>query len=292
MNQQTKNKFIRVLSLKGLSKATEKSYLRHIRYLQNSYPKKKFKEITMKNILSHLANYTKHAGYSNAYYTQARAAIVSFYKEVIGVNWDFTRIPTVKKENKLPNVLSEEEILDLLQTVKNPRDKAIISLLYSAGLRVQEACNLKIHNIDSKRMLIHVEQSKGNKDRFVTLSSELLIILRNYYKSCLVKPTAYLFPGVVPGKPINRGTIARFISIIAHKAGIKKAVYPHLLRHSFATHLLENGTNIRIIQVLLGHSSLRTTEVYTHVAKNIAEHVISPLDTLLQKNAPHLPTQE
>jgi site-specific recombinase XerD len=240
----------------------------------------------MKNIFSHLESRTKRAGYSSNYYGQARAAIIFLYKKVIGVNWDFSRIPTIKKERKLPNVLNEEEIIALLNAIQNPRDKAVISLLYSAGLRVQEVCNLKIHDIDSKRMLIHIRQSKRDKDRFVMLSVEMLTLLRIYYKSCLVKPKDYLFPGVVtPDKPIVRGTISRFLNLAARKADIKKPVYPHLLRHSFVTHLLENGTNIRFIQVLLGHSSLRTTEVYTHVAKNIPEHVKSPLDTLLAKQA-------
>jgi site-specific recombinase XerD len=166
MNQQMKTKLIRILSLKGLSKATEKAYLRHIRDLQRSFPKKSLKELTMKNIFLHLEKCTKKAGYSSSYYGQARAAIIFFYKEVLGVNWDFSRIPTMKRDKKLPNVLHEEEILALLNAIQNPRDKAFISLLYSAGLRVQEACNLKISDIDSKRMLIHIRQSKRNKDRF------------------------------------------------------------------------------------------------------------------------------
>lgn len=272
---------IQALNLRGLSKETEKSYTRHLNNLQKAFPSKPLQHLNLPDVLSYLSRFTKTHGYSVGYYNQCRAAFLFLFKNILRRKWNFSQLPFIKKEKRLPQVLNADEVKRVIQAAANPRNKAVISLLYSAGLRVREVCNLKISDIDSSRMLIHIRQSKGNKDRLVMLSPCLLTFLRDYYRSCLEKPKDFLFPGVIPGHPIARGTIHRFMRIIARKAGISKPVYPHILRHSFATHLLENGTNIRVIQVLLGHSFLSSTEIYTRVARNYIHQATSPLDALL-----------
>ena len=179
------------------------------------------------------------------------------------------------KEHKLPKVISKEEVLAIIENTNNIKHRCIVSLLYSAGLRRSELINLKITDIDGKRMLIKVEDAKGNKDRYTLLSSKLLEKLRNYYKKW--KPKIYLFEGP-EGMKYSARSIANIIKNAATKAGIKKNVTPHMLRHSFATHLLENGTDLRNIQVLLGHSSLKTTEIYTYVATSSFNKIKNLLD--------------
>ncbi|MCG8305878.1 MAG: tyrosine-type recombinase/integrase [Cytophagales bacterium] len=176
----------------------------------------------------------------------------------------FYEIERPIKEHKLPKVLSKEEVLTIIDHTNNIKHRCIVSLLYSAGLRRSELINLKIPDIDSKRMLIRVEDAKGNKDRcYSLLSNTVLQDLRRYYLQ--YKPQKYLFEG--PHKEKYSSTsIASIIKNSAEKAGIKKNVTPHMLRHSFATHLLENGTDLRNIQALMGRNSLKTTEIYTHVA--------------------------
>jgi len=171
--------------------------------------------------------------------------------------------PIQKKQ--LPKVLSKSEILGLIANTNNLKHRCIVSLLYSAGLRRSELLNLKLEDIDSKRMLISVKAAKGNKDRMTVLSPIILEDLRAYYKE--YRPKNFLFEG--PGqKAYTASSVLKLISMAAKRAGIYKRVTPHMLRHSFATHLLEDGTDLRHIQLLLGHSSTKTTEIYTHVAES------------------------
>ena len=183
-----------------------------------------------------------------------------------------------KKDKKLPVVLSQEEVEKILLSVDNIKHKAILMLTYSAGLRVSEIVNLKSKDIDSKRMLIYIKMAKGRKDRYVMLSESILQILRDYWKE--YRPVEWLFPGQDKEKHITTRTVEKIFSNACEKAKILKPVSIHSLRHSFATHLLENGTDLRYIQELLGHKNIKTTEIYTHVSnKNIAK-IKSPLDSL------------
>ena len=182
-----------------------------------------------------------------------------------------------KKEKTLPVVLSEEEILLILRSVSNLKHKAILMVIYSAGLRISECINLKIKDIDSNRMQIRVEQSKGKKDRYTLLSTKTLLILRDYFKE--YRPKEFLFEGQDGGCYSTR-SIQNIFRDAVEKAKINKKVTVHSLRHSFATHLLENGTNLRYIQSLLGHSNSKTTEIYTHVTTKGFEQLKSPLDNL------------
>ena len=184
----------------------------------------------------------------------------------------------VRQPQKLPTVLSKEAVLQLLEAAPGVKDKAGFSVAYGAGLRVCEVANLKVSDIDSKRMLIRVEQGKGKKDRHAMLSPQLLAILQDYW--WVAKPRLWLFPGRDPLLPVTTRQLYRVVRDTAEAVGIKKRVSPHVLRHSFATHLYEQGTDIRTIQVLLGHSKLDTTARYAHVATKVLRDTISPLDQL------------
>ena len=175
----------------------------------------------------------------------------------------FYSIERPRKHKQLPNVLSKEEILKLIECANNLKHKCIIGLLYSSGLRRGELLNLLVTDIDSNRMMVHIKNAKGNKDRYSVLSLSILKDLKAYYKE--YRPAKYLFEGP-NGNKYSVTSVLRIIDSAAIKAGIVKKITPHMLRHSFATHLLENGTDIRHIQLLLGHSSTKTTEIYTHVA--------------------------
>ena len=184
----------------------------------------------------------------------------------------------VNEPQKLPRVLSPDEVFRLLEAATAPRDKAVLSVAYGAGLRAMEVVKLKVSDIDSKRMLIRIEKGKGGKDRFAMLSPTLLEVLRDWY--CIARPQIFLFPGRDKIAPMTTRQLNRICHQTADRAGLPKWVAPHTLRHSFATHLLESNIDVRVIQVLLGHAQLETTARYTQVATNIIREVMSPLDRL------------
>ena len=184
----------------------------------------------------------------------------------------------VKQPQKLPVVLTPEEVLLLLESAPGPKHKAALAVAYGAGLRLSEITNLKVSDIDSKRMLLRIEQGKGQKDRNGMLSPRLLEVLREWW--LIGQPTTWLFPGRDPLLPISTKQIYRAVRDTAADIGIKKRVSPHTLRHSFATHMLEQGVDIRLIQVALGHSKLDTTARYAHVASKVLREMVSPLDRL------------
>jgi site-specific recombinase XerD len=189
----------------------------------------------------------------------------------------FYNIERPREKKPLPKVISLQEVNALINNTNNIKHRCIVSLLYGAGLRRAELLNLKLTDIDSKRMVIEVRNGKGGKDRLTILSETVLSDLRRYYKEW--KPKTYLFEGS-KGKKYSPASVLNIVKKAARKAGIKKTVTPHMLRHSFATHLLENGTDLRYIQVLLGHNSTRTTEIYTQVAVNNIKIIKSPLELL------------
>ena len=184
----------------------------------------------------------------------------------------------VREPRKIPVILSLEEIARLLEAAPGPKYKAALSAAYGAGLRVSEVVALKVSDIDSERMLLHIEQGKGRKDRFAMLSPRLLELLRDWYR--IARPAVWLFPGRDPLLPLTTRQFNRAVHAAADRAAIKKRVTPHTLRHSFAAHLLEEKTDVRLIQVLLGHARLDTTALYAQVATNVIRAVMSPLDRL------------
>ncbi len=220
-------------------------------------------------------------------FNQMVCALRFYFQKVRDCDWPVDRIPFQRRRRRLPSVLSREEVARLLDVARhNPKHHAILSTLYSTGLRVGELVKLRIPDIDSRAMLVHVRQGKGGKDREVQLSPQLLFVLRNYYRSCLVKPKTWLFPGARPDSPMDPSGIQRMVPALARKAGIEKHVSPHTLRHCFATHLLEDSTDLRTIQSMLGHSNIQTTEVYLHVAAHHLRTVRNPLDHLPTVGAP------
>ncbi len=278
---ELRTKMIRDLEINGLSKSTQTAYIRHIKELAK-FHKKSPDELSLEDLYQFQYYMKKEKNYSYSYYNQAVCALKFLYGFTLKKDWNIHQIPYQKRSKKLPLILSKEEIFELLRVIDSKRDKTIVCLLYSAGMRVSELVNLKVSDLDSKRMVINIHQGKGRKDRMVMLAENLLEILKQYWLES--RPETYLFPGKVPGNPLTREAINNLLKKYASKAGITKNVSPHTMRHSFATHMLEDGANIRIIQFLLGHRNVKTTTIYTHIAKNYINDTPSPLDTLFLEN--------
>lgn len=209
----------------------------------------------------------------------AVAALRFLYRVTLKKDWTFEdSIPAPKKPQTLPIVLSPSEVLQFLGSVANTKHRAILTTCYAAGLRISEAVHLKPTDIDSQRMVIRVEQGKGQKDRYVMLSPKLLETLRSYWRA--VHPKDWLFPGDIPGKPITKDAVESVCQKSRQRSGIAKPITPHSLRHAFAVHLLESGTDVRTIQLLLGHRSLATTARYLRIATSKVCSTTSPLDLL------------
>lgn len=268
---------------RGLSDLTARAYTRHVRNLLNKVGKSP-QNITFEDLIKYQHFIANKLNYSFNYFNQCTAALVFFFKYIMDCEWNYSKLVHAKRHKLLPKVLNKDEILKLLQAANNPRDKAILYLFYSAGLRVSDVQHLKINDIDSKRMVIHLKQGKGNKDRVVGLSPKALDALRDYWKSCNVKPDNYIFPGHISGNPLDRRSYNLIITKVVKLAGITKRVTPHMLRHSFATHLLENGTDIRVIQHILGHANIETTTVYTSVSNLYLQKLVNPLETLIDES--------
>lgn len=214
-------------------------------------------------------------------FNQMVCALRFYFQKVRACVWSVEHIPFQRRRRRLPTILSKDEVARLLDAARvHPKRLAILSTLYSTGLRLGELVRLQISNIDSKAMLVHVRQGKGGKDRQVQLSVQLLATLRDYYRSCLDKPKSWLFPGTKADGHLDPSGIQRMVSALARKAGINKPVSPHTLRHCFATHLLEDHTDLRTIQSMLGHSNIQSTELYLHVAAHHLQNVRNPLDHL------------
>ena len=211
-------------------------------------------------------------------FNQTVCGLRFFYCTTLGRNWEIRHIPFAKLPRKLPVVLSRGEVCRLFESVTNFKHLGIMMMAYSAGLRLAEVANLRIPDIDSQRMVIHVRQGKGQKDRFVPLSRLVLEILREHCR--IERPRHYLFCGQREGRPITHSAIQRFVTRAGKAAGINKRVTMHCLRHSFATHHLEAGTDLRTLQLLMGHASLQTTSRYLHISKEKISAAKSPIDQL------------
>ncbi|MCG8184294.1 site-specific tyrosine recombinase/integron integrase [Tenacibaculum piscium] len=262
------------LELKRYSLNTCKIYISLFEKFINHFGEQAINELSEKEIQEYLQLLIQQKK-SNSYVDQSISAIKFYYETVLGMPNRFYSIDRPRKVHQLPKIISKEEILAIINHTNNIKHRCIVSLLYSAGLRRSEILDLKITDIDSKRMLIYVNNAKGNKDRYSLLSTTVLKELRVYYKEW--QPKTYLFEGR-KGQKYSAESITAIVRKATKKAGILKKVTPHMLRHSFATHLLESGTNLRYIQNLLGHSSSKTTEIYTHVASHNFKAIKNPLD--------------
>ncbi len=268
--------FLQKLELKQYSLNTAKTYINLFEVFINHYKEKDLNHISEIDIRQYLQLLVQQQK-SHSYINQMINSIKFYYEVVLEMPNRFYSIERPIKRETLPKVISLEEVQLIINNTNNIKHKCIVSLLYSAGLRRSELLNLKFEDIDSKRMVITVKNGKGNKDRLTLLSESVLKDLRVYYAAW--KPKIYLFEGA-KGKQYTATSILKIIDNASKKGGIRKKVTPHMLRHSFATHLLENGTDLRYIQVLLGHSSTRTTEVYTQVAINNIKAIKSPIELL------------
>lgn len=247
-------------------------------FLEKFKDKDSLKHINEQDIKEFLYAFKEH-NTQRAYHS----AIKSLYKLVAKQPNKFRFIKYCKKKQKLPIVLSVEEVGRVIFCASNLKHKTILCLMYSTGVRVGEVVDLKISNIDSSRMIINIQDAKGGKDRQVPLDPTLLQLLRLYYKE--YKPKEYLFNGQSKESlQYSESSIAQFLQKYVDKAGIKKRVYPHLIRHCNATHLLESGTDLSIIQKLLGHSDIKTTQIYTHISHNQISKIVTPLQQILKQS--------
>ena len=266
--------YLQKLELKKYSNSTVKSYVSSFEDFINHYHDIVIDNLNENDIRQYLQLLIQN-NRSNSYINQAINSIKFYYEMVLGMPNRFYSIERPKKERKLPIVLSKENVRKMIENTNNIKHRCIVSLLYSAGLRRSEILNLKLTDIDSSRMLVLVRNAKGKKDRYTLLSVKTLRDLRIYYKQW--KPNIYLFESPNNDK-YSPNSVGKIVSNAAINAGIHKSVSPHILRHSFATHLLESRTDLRYIQLLLGHSSTKTTEIYTHVAKSSFDSIKNPLD--------------
>ena len=264
----------KALRLKNYSRKTIKAYVAHIRRFME-YIKVELVGLTAEQVTDYLYYMIEVKEVSVSYIAQAVSALKVVYNEILkaGITIDF---PRMNKEKRLPDILSKGEVVKIIESIRNLKHKAMMVVTYSAGLRVSETVSLSVKDIDSQRMMIHLRQAKGAKDRYTLLSKKCLAILRDYAR--IYKPTDWLFEGQEHGKHVTERSAQKVFSNACMQAGIKKEVSIHGLRHAFATHLLEGGTDIRYIQQLLGHSSPKTTQLYTHVSNAYLGSITSPLD--------------
>jgi site-specific recombinase XerD len=219
--------------------------------------------------------------------TQRLAALRFFYVKTLKKTWSAAETPYPKKAFQLPTILSQEEVVRLIDAASTPFHRTLLMVLYATGVRRAELTHLKVSDVDSQRMVIHVQGGKGRKDRDVMLSHKLLEELREHWRRLRRKPSVWLFPGHhdhCGDRPIDTKSVWHACQQAAQRAGLRKAVHPHTLRHCFATHLLEAGADLRTIQMLLGHRDLEETTVYLHVSKQRLNATASPLDALKLKD--------
>jgi integrase/recombinase XerD len=271
------------IKLKGYSLSTGKNYRLHLKeYFSIITTKYLIDDVDQQIIEKYLVWRMRIKDVSESDMNSHINAIKFYYEQVLGRKSMFFNLPRPKKRLQLPKVLSENELEKLFRVLPNIKHKAILLTAFSCGLRVSETVNLKISDIDSQRMQVFIENSKGKKDRYVMLSPLLLDVLRAYLTVFKPKPKVYLFEGLQSGYPYSTRSAQTIFKEACLKAGIHKEIAFHCLRHSFATHLLEKGTDIRYIKELLGHYDIKTTERYLHVAKDRLIHIASPLDYLFK----------
>ena len=267
----------RDLELKNYSPKTRSCYLASVRSFALHFHRSP-DELGDSEIREYLHYLLTDREVSQSAMSQAYSGLKFFYETTLKRDWDGFRIPRVKMRKKLPVVLSQQEVQALFSAVRNLKHRAVLMTIYSAGLRLNEAIHLKVSDIDSQRMMIRVEQGKGDKDRYTLLARRTLDILRDYWR--VYRSRDWLFSGHSSDSPLSSRSVQKVFDKALHQAGIKKPATVHTLRHSFATHLLEAGTDLYHIQHLLGHKSPQTTTIYLHLSRRDLVKVISPIDLL------------
>ena len=277
-----RRRMIEDMTLRNLSPHTIDAYVLAVKQFANHYGRspEQLSAGHAREYLLHLVR-DQHASWSR--YNLARCGLQFLFRITLGRDDEhFEKLPCARTPRRLPTVLAPEELRRLFDVARDPKHKTLLMTLYGAGLRLSEALALKLADIDGRRMLIHVRLGKGTgggKDRMVKLSPQLLVVLRDYWRAR--RPVDWLFPQAKnPARPMDSSDAWRMVRRTARRAGITKRVSPHTLRHSYATHLLDAGTDLRTIQLLLGHGNLKTTTIYLHVSQAKLNAAASPLDRL------------
>ena len=266
------------LRLKGYADATRSEYLRCVRELAAHYHRSPA-ELSADAVRDYLLFLVREKGVSPSNQKLHVAAIKFFYTVTVGKPGIVYGLPYPRVPRPLLDIPSPQEVATVLDALESIKHRLLLSCAYAAGLRVNEACTICVGDLDSQRMVIHVRNGKGGRDRYAMLSPVLLEALRQYWKQCR-PPLPYLFPGAKPGNPLRPEAVQNALRAALQKSGVSKRITPHTLRHAFATHLLEAGTDLRVIQVLLGHAGIRTTTRYLHVSTRLIARTRSPLDDL------------
>lgn len=271
------NLVIQLLEIKRYSKSSIKTYVNALRQFLSYFKNQDVDLLKVFQIEQYINEQVLVNNISISYQKQLVAAIKFYFNGVLQKSFQLDYLYPDRNENKLPNLLSQNEIKKIIESTENLKHKAILSTIYSAGLRVSEVVALKLSDINSAKMFITIKQAKGKKDRAVMLSQKLLELLREYFLE--YKPKEYLFEGQNGGEYSVR-SVQQIFKNQLKKCGINREASIHTLRHSFATHLLENGTDVRFVQELLGHNSIKTTMIYTHLTDITKRKIMSPLDSL------------
>jgi len=274
---QLKEQMLMEMELRNFSPKTVKAYLWHMVSYTKLFGKSpaEMGDVEIRQYLYYLLK-DRQVSWSNI--NIAYSSLKFFYTRILHRSWNVDHIPRPKNQKRLPHVLSYSELDRLFEITSNMKHRLIFETAYAGGLRVSEVAKLKVSNIDSCRMTIRIDHGKGKKDRYTVLAHVLVPELRDYYRT--YRPQTWLFPGRDKTSPISVGTIQRVFKTCKQKAGIHKPVTPHALRHSFATHFLEEGGNLVKLQLLLGHRYLQTTMIYVHIQDRDFSKVISPLDSM------------
>lgn len=263
---------------KRYSDSTVKTYLQVLEVFLKFVSPKQATDITNEDMVRFVNDYILPNGLSFSYQNQVVNAVKLFFSVIHGAKISTDKLQRPRSQHKLPNVLSKEEVKEILEAPKNLKHRTMLSLIYACGLRRSELLNLKLEHVDSRRGLLIIKDAKGHKDRVVPISDKVIEMLREYYKAC--KPKQWLFEGQFTDTQYSARSLEQILKNALKQTRIIKPVTLHWLRHSYATHLLEAGTDLRYIQELLGHKSSKTTEIYTHVSKKSLQQIRSPFDDL------------
>ena len=263
------------LELRGLSPKTQKIYIYHVTNFSRHFNRSP-SHLGKREIKEYLLYLLRRKKVSSSTVNLCFSALKFLYAKTLRREGVMEKIPRLRSTKKLPVVLERQEVESLFSVTENLKHRAILMLIYSSGLRLTEASHLKVTDIDSKRMVLRIREGKGRKDRYTLLSTVVLELLREYWSQ--YRPQEWLFPGRPAYKPLSVRSIQRVFKKARTLAGIRKPATVHTLRHSFATHLLEQGTDLHRIQLLLGHRSLKTTAIYLHVSRKELVRIVSPLD--------------
>ncbi len=268
------------MRVRKFSENTMHAYVRYVRRFAE-YIKRPLQEVGPEDVRAYQVYLVDEVKASTGTLAQNAAALRFFFRVTLKRSWSIESIAYPKREQRLPNVPSKQEVADLLRLVANSKHRAMIWTMYAAGLRADELTHLQLTDIDSKQMLIRVRRGKGNKERLVPLSPALLNLFRQYWRD--YRPSSWLFPRRQEIVPMSRRSVHRIVNKAGIKAGISRPLSPHCLRHSYATHMMDAGTNLRLIQQVLGHANLSSTQRYTHVSSVMLNQAKSPLDGLVAK---------